>query len=102
MRLIARPPLVRLPAYFDPADGSRSVTVGIVVASPPPSATQSSPSFHGDERSLYEVNGTTRILLWHQPGVYDHADPSYPGVPYELVTTGLSDVEFARIASSLD
>ena len=53
-------------------------------------------------RSLSEVvNGTTRILLWHQPGVYDHADPSYPGVPYELTTTNLSEAEFQQIADSL-
>lgn len=88
--------------YDDPADPARSVVVGIdLLANPPPSATRTSPGFHGDQRSLYEVNGDTRILLWHQPGVYDHADPSYPGVPYELKTTGLSEAEFWQMANSL-
>lgn len=87
--------------YTDPSGSGRTVTVATAVANPPQSATRSGPGFHGDSRSLYVVNGATRILLWHQPGVYDHADPSYPGVPYELTATGLSDAEFWQIANSL-
>jgi hypothetical protein len=95
--------------YSDPATGTRSVVVGIVVANPPlptGATTQSHPAFRGDGRSLYQVADSAdprsaRILLWREPGTYDHADPSYPGVPYELAATGLTDAEFWQIASSL-
>jgi hypothetical protein len=89
--------------------GARSVLVSIVNANPPlptDRTTQTRPAFHGDQLSLYQVNDGTdprssRILLWHEAGTYDHTDPSYPGVPYELTTTGLTDAELWQIASSL-
>jgi hypothetical protein len=94
--------------YTDPT-GTRSVVVGVGVGNPPlptASTAQTSPAFHGDQRSLYQVNDSAdprsaRILEWREPGAYDHADPSYPGVPYELTATGLTDAELWQIANSI-
>jgi hypothetical protein len=87
--------------YTDPADAQRTVTVAIGAPDLAGFATLTYPAFHGDERSLYATKGQTLILVWHQPGVYDHVDRSYPGVPYELTTTGFTDVEFWQVANSL-
>ena len=97
--------------YVDPS-GGHTVTVGEGrdnAPNPPlPSArtTQTTPSFHGDRRSLYQVNDSgdslsSRILIWREPGRYDHADPSYPGIPYFVSASGITDAEFWLLANSL-
>jgi hypothetical protein len=93
--------------YTDPT-GTRSVVVEVPSADPPPGARQAQvqPAFRGDARSVYLVANSSdphdsRFLLWHEPGTYDRVDPAYPGVPYELSATGLTDAEFWQIADSL-
>jgi hypothetical protein len=87
--------------YTDPADAARSVTVAIGTPDLTAFATLTYPAFHGDQRSLYASRGQTLMLVWHEPGIYDHVDRSHPGVPYELTATGFTDAEFWRIANSL-
>ncbi|HXM58230.1 MAG TPA: hypothetical protein VOB72_22715, partial [Candidatus Dormibacteraeota bacterium] len=85
------------------AEGREMIPNG---ALPVARTTQAHPSFHGDARSLYQVNDSAdprspRLLFWREPGTYDHADPSYPGVPYFVGATGLTDVEFQQLIASL-
>ena len=100
-----------LVTYAD-LSGARTVTVGAGrdnAPNPPlPGArtTQATPSFHGDQHSMYQVNDSgsplsPRILIWREPGTYDHADPSYPGIPYFVAATGITDAEFWQLANSL-
>ncbi len=95
-------------SYTDPT-GARQVTVATISANPPlptDRATQTHPSFHGDRRSLYQVNDgsdphSARFLMWREPGTSTHPDPSYPGVDYFVSSTGLTDAEFWQLANSL-
>ncbi len=95
-------------SYSDP-DGTRQVAVATISANPPPPTdrrTQTHPSFHGDRRSLYQVNDSSdprssRFLMWREPGTSTHPDPSYPGVDYFVSSTGLTDAEFWQLANSL-
>lgn len=97
--------------YTDPT-GTRQVILGEGrenapnPALPTAKTTQTHPGFHGDRLSLYQVNDSSdphspRILMWHEPGTYDQSDPSYPGVPYSIGATGLTDAEFWQLANSL-
>ena len=94
--------------YTDPT-GARQVTVSSTSANPAlpiAGTTQTHPSFHGDGRSLYQVNNSAdpvsaRILMWREPGTSAHPDPSYPGVTYFVSATGLTDAEFWQVANSL-
>lgn len=75
-------------------------------ALPTDRTTQMHPSFHGDRRSLYQVNDSSdlrspRLLMWREPGTSTHPDPSYPGVDYFIGSTGLTDAEFWQLANSL-
>jgi len=94
-------------AYTSP-DRSKEVGFAIVVPNPPPPGPHGSqvhPKFHGDANSLYQVDDASiaaghRWLIWNEPGTW--AEPNgLPGVPYFLVTDGLTDVEFWAIANSL-
>ena len=87
--------------YTDPADAARSVTVAVGTPDLSGFGTLTYPAFHGDQRSLYASKGQTLILVWHEPGVYDHVDRFYPGVPYEVTATGFTDADFWQIANSL-
>jgi len=92
--------------YYSPR-GEKSIGLVLAVTNPPPpgaNATQTSPSFHGDARSLYQVADgrdplSDRLLLWSEPGTW--AQPGPGGVPYLLTGKGLTDAEFWSFASSL-
>ena len=97
--------------YTDPT-GTRQVILGEGrehepnPALPTAKTTQTHPAFHGDWLSLYQVNDSSdlhspRILMWHERGAYDQSDSSYPGVPYFIVATGMTDAEFWQLANSL-
>lgn len=93
--------------YTSP-DGTKEVDLAIVVPNPGPPGrygSQSNPKFHGDRRSLYQVEDTTkrtspRFLIWNEPGTWSQPN-GLPGVPYMLSTTGLTDAQFWAIANSL-
>ena len=100
-----------LVTYTDPS-GARTVTVGEGrehdpnPALPAARTTQTFPSFHGDRRSWYQVNDSgdplsPRVLIWREPGTYDKTDPSYPGIPYSVSASGISDAEFWQLANSV-
>jgi len=85
---------------------TKSATVAIAMANiphPGVESSQSAPAFHGDRSSLYQVAveanpRSERWLVWTESGI--SALPS-PGVPYLLSATGLTDMEFWRLADSL-
>lgn len=91
--------------YHDPSR-TKSATLAIVLANiplPGVGSRQSAPAFHGDRGSLYQVAvdanpRSERWLVWTESGT--SALPS-PGVPYLLSATGLTDMEFWRLADSL-
>jgi hypothetical protein len=92
--------------YTSP-DGAKSLTFAIEVPNPPaagPNGSQSHPNFHGDRVSLSQVDDTTqptsrRFLMWNEPGTW--AQPNgLPGVPYFIVSTGLTNAEFWSLANS--
>ncbi len=93
--------------YTSP-NGTRSVRFAIEVANPGPpgtSGSQTNPKFHGDVRSLYQVDDSTaatspRFLMWNEPGTWSEPN-GLPGVPYVMSSTGLTDSEFWAIANSL-
>ena len=100
-----------LVTYTDP-NGARTVTVGEGrehepnPALPVARTTQTFPTFHGDRRSWYQVNDSgdplsPRVLIWREPGTYDHTDPSYPGIPYSVSASGITDAEFWQLANSV-
>lgn len=88
--------------------GEESISLSIAAANPPlPGAAtvQSQPGFHGDQRSLYQVedkgNPTSqRFLLWVEPGTWATTS-SLGGVPYYLVGFGMTDTEFWDMANPL-
>jgi len=92
--------------YTD-ASGAKTVTLAIALANPPlPGAesSQAAPSFHADRLSLYQVAvaanpRSQRWLLWTETGAWSL--PGSWGVPYFLSATGLTDMEFWRVANSL-
>jgi hypothetical protein len=93
--------------YTSP-DAGKSVMFAIQVPNPPPPGPQGSqvhPRFHGDTNSLYQVDDVSvstghRWLIWNEPGTWTEPN-ALPGVPYFLVTDGLTDQEFWAIANSL-
>jgi hypothetical protein len=100
-----------LVTYTD-LSGARTVTVGegwqYEPNPPPPSATttRTAPSFHGDRHSMYQVSDSAnplspRMLMWREPGTYVHTDPSYPGIPYFVDASGITDADFWQLAHSL-
>ena len=92
--------------YTDP-NSAKTITLSIALASRPlPSgaSSQSAPNFHGDSASLYHITVATdprsaRWLIWTEDGTW--SVPGSRGVPYVLSATGLTDMEFWRIANSL-
>jgi hypothetical protein len=93
--------------YTSP-DAAKRVMFAIQVPNPPPpgaNGRQYADKFHGDVHSMYQVDDTTiatshRFLIWNEPGTW--AEPNgLPGVPYFLVTEGLTDSEFWAIANSV-
>lgn len=100
------------PNFFDlryaSSDGKQTIEFAIVVPNPPPpgpNGLQSNPRFHGDTHSLYQVDDETlvtshRWLIWNEPGTWTMPD-GLPGVPYFLVTDGLTDAEFWAVANSV-
>ena len=92
--------------YSDPS-GSKRVTLAIALADPPlpnSASSQTAPMFHGDLASLYQVAVASdprgeRWLSWTEPGSWSL--PGSKGVPYILRATGLTDMEFWRLANSL-
>jgi hypothetical protein len=40
-------------------------------------------------------------LMWREPGTYVHTDPSYPGIPYFVDASGITDADFWQLANSL-
>lgn len=93
--------------YRSPS-GTKSVEFSITVPNPPPpgvNGRQSSPAFHGDRLSLYQVDDATqttsdRWLIWNEPGTWSQPN-GLPGVPYFLAATGLTDAEFWSVANSM-
>jgi hypothetical protein len=93
--------------YTSP-DRSKEVNFAIVVPNPPPPGPHGSqvhPRFHGDANSMYQVDDASiaagdRWLIWNEPGTWTEPN-GLPGVPYFLVTDGLTDQEFWAIANSL-
>jgi len=93
--------------YTSP-DGTKSVNLAITVPNPPPpgsNGSQSYPNFHGDRRSLYQVNDTTqatslRLLMWNEPGTWSEPN-ALPGVPYYMTAEGMTDAEFWSMANLL-
>lgn len=89
------------------ADSTKTVRLAIAEPNPsPPSdhTRQSNPNFHGDARSVYQVDddtqpGSVRTLLWIQPGTW--TVEARGGVPYALTSEGLTDSEFWTVANSL-
>ena len=96
-------------ASYTDSTGTREFDVRMTQANPPPptdKGTQSHPAFHGDRRSLYQVNDSTdprssRFLMWREPGTSSHQDPTYPGVDYFAFARGLTEPEFWQLANSL-
>lgn len=92
--------------YTDP-NSAKTITLSIALAGRPlPSgaSSQSAPNFHGDAASLYHIAVATdprsgRWLIWTEDGTW--SAPGSRGVPYVLSATGLTDMEFWRIANSL-
>jgi len=93
--------------YTSP-DGAKSLDFAIQVPNPPavgPNASQSHPNFHGDRRSLAQVDDTTqltsrRLLIWNEPGTWSEPN-GLLGVPYYIVGSGLTDAEFWSFANSV-
>jgi hypothetical protein len=93
---------------FTSPDSARSILFALVAANPrePEASTvQTEPNFHGDPRSVYQVQdkddaASFRWLLWNETGVWGE-EPVYGAVPYYLAATGLTDAEFWQIANSL-
>lgn len=91
--------------YHD-VTGTKSVTLALAIANIPlPSAgsSRSAPAFHGDRTSLYQVGvdgnpRSERWLAWTESGT---SSLLTVGVPYVLSATGLTDMEFWRLADSL-
>ena len=91
--------------YHDVTD-TKSVTLALAIANIPlPSAgsSRSAPAFHGDRTSLYQVGvdgnpRSERWLAWTESGT---SSLLTVGVPYVLSATGLTDMEFWRLADSL-
>ena len=94
-------------SYTSP-DGARTVDFAIEVPNPQPPgphSLQANPKFHGDRLSLYQVDDTTqatgaRWLTWNEPGTWSEPN-GLPGVPYFILTTGLTDAEFWSITNSV-
>ena len=92
--------------YTDPS-GAKIVTLAIALAGPPLPSDESSraaPNFHGDAASLYQVAvaanpRSERWLMWTEAGSW--SSPGSSGVPYVLGASGLTDMEFWRLANSL-
>jgi hypothetical protein len=88
------------------ASGTKSVTLALALANiplPSGASSRSAPAFHGDRASLYQVaiDGNPRSerwLAWTESGT---SAPLTVGVPYVLSATGLTDMEFWRLADSL-
>lgn len=92
--------------YTDPS-GAKIVTLAIALADPPlpiGESSQAAPNFHGDAASRYQVAvaanpRSERWLIWTEAGNWSL--PGSSGVPYVLSASGLTDVEFWRLATSL-
>jgi Sporulation and spore germination len=88
------------------ASGAKMVTLAIAMANIPlPSveSSQSAPAFHGDRSSLYQIAvagnaRSERWLVWTESGT---SSLLTVGVPYFLSASGLTDMEFWRLANSL-
>lgn len=93
--------------YVSP-DGEQTVEFAITVpnpAPPGPNTTQSQPNFHGDVHSVFQVDDNNqragyRWLMWNEPGTWTEPN-GLPGVPYFLITNGLTDAQFWAIAHSV-
>lgn len=91
---------------FHDSSRTKSVTLAIAIANiplPSVSSSQSAPAFHGDRSSLYQVAvdanpRSERWLVWTESG---SSALMGAGVPYLLSATGLTDMEFWRLADSL-
>ncbi len=100
------------PAFFDilytSPDLTQTIEFAVVVPNPGPpgpNGSQAQPNFHGDKHSLYQVNDKTqptsdRWMIWNEPGTWAMPN-SLPGVPYFLMTKGLTDTEFWTVANSI-
>ena len=92
--------------YRDPS-GMRTVTLAVALVDlplPGGNATQAAPGFHNDTASLYQVARSAdprsdRWLKWTEAGRWSL--PGSGGVPYILSASGLTDMEFWRLANSL-
>jgi len=88
---------------YSAPSAAESVTLSISIPNPPWSADETSSNlrFRGAEHSTYLVYNESgrRVLLWIEPGVW--SGQSIGGVPYDLTSDGLTDIEFWQIANSL-
>jgi hypothetical protein len=99
--------------YSSP-ERDRSISVSISQPNPNPDwdkGHQGFRSFRGDSGAVYGVyDGTDphsrRWVLWREPGRWDPGSvftpSSAPGVPYYIVSEGLSETEFWQYADSLE
>lgn len=93
--------------YTSP-NATKSVEFAIEVPNPPPPGPrgwQSNPNFHRDGHSLYQVDDASkptsdRWLIWNEPGIWSEPN-GLPGVPYFLVTKGMTETEFWMVANSV-
>jgi hypothetical protein len=87
--------------------GGKRITLAIAAANPPlpgEHTVQSSPTFHGDARALYQIAdrrdpASERWLLWVEAGTWSQPGPG--GIPYMLSSAGVTEAEFWTFAGSL-
>jgi hypothetical protein len=96
----------------------KEITLGIVVANPPPGGPNSSATYvkfrhaialkgaTAAAPAIYVVSDpnnplSDRWLMWAEPGSSTFQFSADPGVPYFLSASGLTDQEFWQVANSL-
>ena len=89
---------------------TRNLTLAVNVGANPPPVTgthgrETEPQFRG-VKATYVVYDTTaatsqRYLTWQEPGTWSQKIITLPGIEYFLSASGLTEVEFFRVADSM-